>query len=73
MTHTLHLFSAGSELHLGMPATADPGETLALCAEAMRSHRVLDFDGFVAPGAMVASTIVVNFAQITSVWVDNTR
>jgi len=71
MSHTLHLLSAGSELHLRLPDGADPGELLALCAEAMRSNRVMGFDDFVPPGGFSPSTVVINFAHVTGVWVNN--
>ncbi len=73
MKNTLHLAGAATELHLGLPDNADPAETLALCAEAMRSHRVLELPDLLAPGGFERSTVVVNFAHVMGVWVSSQR
>lgn len=69
MKHTLHIAALGTELHLGLSETADPAETLALCDEALRNERIVEFPDFLPPGAVQRSTVVVNFAHVVCVWV----
>jgi hypothetical protein len=71
MKHTLHIASHGSELHLGLPDDADPAELLALCAEALRNARILEFSDLLPPGGIHRSTVVVNFAHVVGVWVSS--
>ncbi len=71
MKHSLHLFAAGSDLHLGLPDSADPMETLALCSEALRNARILELLDILPPGGVKRSTVVVNFAHVLGVWVSS--
>ncbi len=73
MRHNLHLLSAQSELYLGLPADADPEQTLALCAEGLRNGRVVEFPDLLPPGGVDRSGVVVNFALVVAAWVSSER
>ncbi len=71
MTHSLHLLAGGADIHLRLPETTQPAELLAVCAEAMRGHRVVDFADTLAPGAVRRSTVVINFEHVSGAWIDS--
>ena len=71
MSHSLHLLAAGRDIHLRMPDATRPSELLAICAEAMRGHRVVDFPDTLAPGAVLRSTVIINFEHVSGAWIDS--
>lgn len=73
MSHSLHLLLGGTDIHLRMSEAARPVEILAICAEAMRGNRVVDFPDTLAPGSVVRSTVIINFEHVSGVWIDSDR
>ena len=71
MTLSLHLLAGGADIHLRLPESTQPIEMLAICAEAMRGHRVVDFPDTLAPGAVRRSTVVINFEHVSGAWIDS--
>jgi hypothetical protein len=67
---TLHLLAEGTDIHLRLPGTANPDEILALCAEAMRGRRVIEFADALPPGSVHRTTVMVNFEHVSGAWVD---
>jgi hypothetical protein len=70
VSHTLHLLSDGTDVHLRLADTVNPSEILAICAEAMRGHRVVEFPDTLPPGSVRRSTVIVNFDHVSGAWVD---
>jgi hypothetical protein len=71
VSHSLHLLVSGIDIHLRMPATSQPDEILAECAEAMRNQRVVEFPNTLPPRATERSTVVINFEYVSGAWIDN--
>jgi hypothetical protein len=71
VSHSLHLHAAGADIHLRMPDVTRPDELLAICAEAMRGHRVVEFPDTLAPGAVQRSTVIINFDHVSAAWIVN--
>ncbi len=69
MSHSLHLHASGADIHLRMPEVTRPEELLAICAEAMRGHRVVEFADTLAPGAVQRSTVIINFDHVSAAWI----
>jgi hypothetical protein len=69
---TLHLLAEGTDIHLRLPDTTNPDEIRALCAEAMRGRRVIEFADAVPPGSVRRTTVLVNFEHVSGAWVDTT-
>ena len=72
MSITLHLLAAGTDIHLQLPENTNPDEVRALCAEAMRGRRVIEFADAVPPGSVHRTTVLVNFEHVSGAWIDRT-
>jgi hypothetical protein len=67
---TLHLLAEGTDIHLRLPEITNPNEILALCGEAMRGRRVIEFADALPPGSVRRTTVLVNFEHVSGAWVD---
>lgn len=67
---TLHLLAEGTDIHLRLPESTNADEVLALCAEAMRGHRVIEFADALPPGSVRRTAVLVNFEHVSGAWVD---
>ncbi len=70
MSITLHLLAEGTDIHLRLPDSTNPDEILAVCAEAMRGHRVIEFADALPPGSVRRTKVLVNFAHVSGAWAD---
>jgi hypothetical protein len=68
---TLHLLAEGTDIHLRLPEATNSAEILAVCAEAMRGHRVIEFADALPPGSVHRSTVLVNFEHVSGAWLDD--
>ena len=71
VSSTLHLLTDGTDIHLRLAHTARPDEILAICSEAMRGGRVVEFPDALPPGTVRRSTVIVNFQHVSGAWVDS--
>ncbi len=70
MTITLHILAEGTDIHLRLPESTNPDEILAVCAEAMRGRRIVEFADALPPGGVQRCTVLVNFQHVSGAWVD---